>query len=343
MTKSKAASQQREDINRAVSAQAQILRHEAPVALHAIPATSSAAADRQAASGAAGPHPLAHNPSPEAAIEADAAPDAGWMDPGWTEPWVEDAPCAEARDPDPDVPEPSAEASATAVTALMGTARAGTVGTTTPAIITPESVTTQSPSPASLTLEAASEAVPSEACASEFWVAATVPLESEASETVTSETVSSQTGSSEAGAIEDGGRRQRRRPRRRELHCPRHPEQRIFSVSPKHHLYLTDVGQLMIRGLSKRRADELLAAYKRVLPLSNEWIECFWCEDCGTSTWWHVKRHDRCDHTLAPVPRELWAQASGVILPEGNPSVSQFTRRQARANGVQGLRQYRFL
>ena len=140
-----------------------------------------------------------------------------------------------------------------------------------------------------------------------------------------------------------GGRRERRRPRRRELHCPLHPEQRLFSVSPKHHLYLTDVGQLMIRGLSKRRADELLAAYKRVLPLTNEWIECFWCEDCATSTWWHVTRHDRTAHSLAPVSRELWEQASGVIRAEGNPSVSQFSRRQARAAGVHGLRQYRFL
>ncbi|MFM7085521.1 MAG: hypothetical protein ACKOXO_00770 [Cyanobium sp.] len=140
-----------------------------------------------------------------------------------------------------------------------------------------------------------------------------------------------------------GVRRERRRPRRRELHCPLHPEQRLFSVSPKHHLYLTDVGQLMIRGLSKRRADELLAAYRRVLPLTNEWLECFWCDDCATSTWWHVTRHDRTAHSLAPVSRELWEQASGVILPEGNPSVSQFTRRQARASGVQGLRQYRFL
>jgi hypothetical protein len=137
--------------------------------------------------------------------------------------------------------------------------------------------------------------------------------------------------------------RQRRRAKRRELFCPLHPEQRIFSASPKHHLYLTDVGQLMLRGLSKRRADELLAAYSHVLPLTDEWIECFWCDDCSRTSWWHVKRHDRHVYQLQPVPRELWEQASGVIRVEGNPSVSQFTRRQARATGVQGMRQYRFL
>jgi len=122
-----------------------------------------------------------------------------------------------------------------------------------------------------------------------------------------------------------------------------HPEQKIFSVSPKHHLYVTDVGQLMLRGLSKRRADELLEAYRRVLPLSNEWIECFWCDDCASTHWWHVTRHDRYDHSLSPVPRELWEQATGVIRVEGNPTISQFSRRQARASGVHGLRQYRFL
>lgn len=140
-----------------------------------------------------------------------------------------------------------------------------------------------------------------------------------------------------------GHSRPRRRPRRRELCCPLHPEQKIFSVSPKHHLYVTDVGQLMLRGLSKRRADELLAAYRRVLPLTDEWIECFWCDDCARTSWWHVQRHDRHTYSLNKVPRELWEQATGVIRVEGNPTVSQFSRRQARAGGVQGLRQYRFL
>jgi hypothetical protein len=149
----------------------------------------------------------------------------------------------------------------------------------------------------------------------------------------------------QAGVPDSAGSvsRPRRRARRRELRCPLHPEQKIFSVSPKHHLYVTDVGQLMLRGLSKRRADELLAAYRRVLPLTDEWIECFWCDDCACTSWWHVKRHDRHNYSLNKVPRELWEQATGVIRVEGNPTVSQFSRRQARATGVLGMRQYRFL
>lgn len=134
-----------------------------------------------------------------------------------------------------------------------------------------------------------------------------------------------------------------RRPARRELFCPHHPEQRLFSVSAKHHLYLTEAGPLILRGLSKRRADELLSAYRKVLPLTDEWIERFWCEQCGSSSWWHVRRLDRISYTISAVPVELWEQATGVVRPEGNPTVSQFTRRHARANGVTGMRQYRFM
>lgn len=134
-----------------------------------------------------------------------------------------------------------------------------------------------------------------------------------------------------------------RRPARRELFCPHHPEQRLFSVSAKHHIYLTEAGPLMLRGLSKRKADEVLAAYRKVIPLDDEWLERFWCEDCLASQWWHVRRLDRLKYVLSPVPMELWEQATGVVRPEGNPTVSQYTRRQARATGVTGMRQFRFM
>ena len=138
-------------------------------------------------------------------------------------------------------------------------------------------------------------------------------------------------------------KRSRRRSKRRELFCPRHPDQKLYSVSAKYHLYATEIGQVMLRGLSKRKSDELLAAFNRVLPLTGEWIECFWCDHCECSTWWYVKRHDQLEHTLSSVPRELWEQATGVIRVEGNPTVSDFSRRHARATGVNGMRQYRFL
>lgn len=138
-------------------------------------------------------------------------------------------------------------------------------------------------------------------------------------------------------------RPRRSRPKRRELFCPLHPEERLYSVSPKHHLYLTDVGQLVVRGLRRSKAAEVMQAYRHVVPLTDEWLESFWCDGCRTTTWWHVKRHERLVYSLHPISRELWEIATGVIRPEGNPTVSQFTRRQARATGVTGLRQYRFL
>ena len=134
-----------------------------------------------------------------------------------------------------------------------------------------------------------------------------------------------------------------RRPSRREIRCPFHPEQLLQSVSPKHHLYLTEAGPLIIRGLSKRRAEQLLAAYRKVLPLADEWLESFWCAQCEASCWWHVKRLGRHKHHLSAVPTQLWEQATGVMRPEGNPTVSQFTRRQAKATGVTGLKQFRFM
>lgn len=156
--------------------------------------------------------------------------------------------------------------------------------------------------------------------------------------------VKSTSGADHGGGIDDIARpRKRKRSKRRELLCPRHPEQKLYSVSAKYHLYVTEVCQLMLRGLSKRRSDELLAAFNRVLPLNGEWLECFWCDQCECSSWWHVKRLDPQDYTLSPIPRELWEQATGVIRAEGNPTVSDFSRRQARATGVTGLRQYRFL
>jgi hypothetical protein len=108
-------------------------------------------------------------------------------------------------------------------------------------------------------------------------------------------------------------------------------------------LYITDTGPLVLTGMGKRKASELLEAYNNVLAIGNEWLECFWCEHCQQSRWWHVIRHDRINHELKPISREIWERASGVIRPEGNPTIGEFTRKQARATGAQGMRQYKFM
>jgi hypothetical protein len=39
----------------------------------------------------------------------------------------------------------------------------------------------------------------------------------------------------------------------------------------------------------------------------------------------------------------LWQQVSGVIHPQGNPSVGEFTRRQSRMVGFQGVKEFSFV
>jgi hypothetical protein len=125
--------------------------------------------------------------------------------------------------------------------------------------------------------------------------------------------------------------------------CPCHPDQPLFSISTKHHLYATEVGTLVLRGLKRSTATELLAQYRNVLPLNDEWLEGFWCQSCYQVRWWHVTRSKQHHYQLQSIAPGLWEQVSGVIRPEGNPSVGQFTRQSARATGVHGLKQFCFL
>ena len=84
--------------------------------------------------------------------------------------------------------------------------------------------------------------------------------------------------------------------------------------------------------MSDKRARLVIQAYP-VLVLSNEWLEELFCLQCGSSRWCHVVRHDRVVHTVRWAPRELWEQVAHVDPLVPNPSVGEFTRRQARAGG----------
>jgi hypothetical protein len=123
--------------------------------------------------------------------------------------------------------------------------------------------------------------------------------------------------------------RARRRPQKRQLFCPAHPDQLISGNGSKHFLHLLKPEELKARGMSDRRARLVIQAYP-VLVLSNEWLEELFCPKCGMSRWCHVSRLDRVQHTVAWAPRELWQQVARVDPVESNPSVSQFTRREAR-------------
>jgi hypothetical protein len=126
-----------------------------------------------------------------------------------------------------------------------------------------------------------------------------------------------------------GSRRRNRRPRRRVLHCPAHPGQRIEGNGRKYFLHLLTAEELRARGMSSRTAKLVIQAHP-VLVLSQEWLEELWCPQCGSARWCHVTRHDSVAHTVRWAPRSLWQQVAHVDPVEANPSVSQFSRREAR-------------
>ena len=123
--------------------------------------------------------------------------------------------------------------------------------------------------------------------------------------------------------------RRNRRPKKRELFCPAHPERRIQGNGKKYYLPLLQPEQLEQRGISAKKAQLIINAYP-VLVLSNEWLEELFCPECGTSRWCHVIKHDRIEHTVRWAPRELWEQVAHVDPSVANPTVSEYTRREAR-------------
>ncbi|WP_233129965.1 hypothetical protein [Synechococcus sp. 1G10] len=96
----------------------------------------------------------------------------------------------------------------------------------------------------------------------------------------------------------------------------------------KYFLHLLSPEELKQRGMTDKKARLVIQAYP-VLVLSNEWLEELFCAHCGVSRWCHVIRHDRVLHTVRWAPRELWEQVAHVDPVVANPSVSEFSRREA--------------
>ncbi|MEL6492009.1 MAG: hypothetical protein AAFQ95_18795 [Cyanobacteria bacterium J06621_3] len=99
-------------------------------------------------------------------------------------------------------------------------------------------------------------------------------------------------------------------------------------MSPKRPLYADQPEQLQSRGLSRKKAT-MLIAQKTTIALSQEWLEAFWCPECYETRWYHVQRGDEGQYVVNLAERELWQRAQGVIHPYGNPSVGEFSRKQA--------------
>jgi hypothetical protein len=118
--------------------------------------------------------------------------------------------------------------------------------------------------------------------------------------------------------------RRNRRPQRRQLFCPAHPEQRIEGNGQKYFLHLLTPEELKTRGMSHKRAQLVIEAYP-VLVLSNEWMEELFCPQCGSRRWCHVTRVDQVHHTVRWAPRDLWQQVAHVDPLQPNPTVSEFS------------------
>lgn len=92
-----------------------------------------------------------------------------------------------------------------------------------------------------------------------------------------------------------------------------------------------------------RKQAMLLMANKTTVQLNGEWLEAFWCPECQKTEWYYIQKADDKTYEIALAPAELWQQVAGVIHPQGNPSVSEFTRRQSRLTTYQGIRDFRYV
>ncbi|NJL19694.1 MAG: hypothetical protein HC895_00905 [Leptolyngbyaceae cyanobacterium SM1_3_5] len=141
--------------------------------------------------------------------------------------------------------------------------------------------------------------------------------------------------------------RNRKRSKRRAIYCPTHGCA-IDSVSQKYSLFADQAGQLQQRGISRRNALTLIA-HQSAVPLSGEWLEAFWCEECQESRWYHVRKREVSETSKAATyevsiaPPELWQQVTGVPHPNGNPSVGEFTRRQSRMSSDRQIKDFCFV
>jgi hypothetical protein len=130
-------------------------------------------------------------------------------------------------------------------------------------------------------------------------------------------------------------KRNRNRSKRRQIFCPTHGCY-VDSVSPKHSIFGHQVEHLQNAGFDRGIAELLMEQYTTI-SIPGEWLEKFWCAECGCAQWYRVKRYHRPDGNGAAIyftelaDVSLWQRVAGVHDPMGNPSVGEFTRKQAKA------------
>ncbi|OLT55646.1 hypothetical protein [Moorea bouillonii] len=132
--------------------------------------------------------------------------------------------------------------------------------------------------------------------------------------------------------------RNRKRSKRRAIVCPIHGCY-LDSVSQKYRLFADRPGQLQTRGVKQKYALMLIAS-KTTVAIEGEWVEAFWCNQCQKTKWYHVCKSGDRTYKVSLAPAELWQQVTGVIDPDGNSSVGEFTRRQSKRIGFYGVKDF---
>lgn len=121
--------------------------------------------------------------------------------------------------------------------------------------------------------------------------------------------------------------RKRSKPGGRRLKCLHH-DCPLQSLHHKHRLFASTTQQHRQSSMAISKA-ATLSSEQNVIPLSNEWLENFWCQECMHTSWYHVKKSGDTFHLL-PATRSIWRRACGVINMRGHITASDFTLRNSR-------------
>ncbi|MCX5967593.1 MAG: hypothetical protein NTV57_08135 [Cyanobacteria bacterium] len=97
----------------------------------------------------------------------------------------------------------------------------------------------------------------------------------------------------------------------------------------KYFLHLLTPEELVARGMPASKAKLVINAFQ-VLVLSNEWLEELYCASCGQKRWYHLTKAPDSAISLRLASRDLWSQVAHVDPTMPNPTVGEFTRREAR-------------
>jgi hypothetical protein len=144
--------------------------------------------------------------------------------------------------------------------------------------------------------------------------------------------------SAKEAEVQDKCIKNRRRSKRRSIYCPVH-DCYLDSVSKKYYLFADRPEQLQARGISPSAA-QMSIEFHTTVSLTGEWLEAFWCDRCQQTRWYYVCKIGDRSYDISLAPDELWQRVTGVVHPNGNPSVGEFTRKAARVTNYQGVKAF---